>query len=76
MEVGNMNIDDYIQRLEESRARGNKVASLEDVLTLLRSIRKEKDEKIPPVHFHTKNEQLHDQPIWEPYTGLQKAVKL
>jgi hypothetical protein len=64
-----MDIETYIRQLEESKARGNKVASIDNVLSFLRSIRHQKVEDSLRIDFPLINEHSQVGTHWKPYTG-------
>jgi hypothetical protein len=56
MGSGEMDIETYIRQLEESKERGNKVTSIDNVLSLLRSIRHKEPENGRESDFHSQDE--------------------
>jgi hypothetical protein len=51
-----MDIEAYIRQLEESKERGNKVTNIDNVLSLLRSIRHKEPNNGHEREFHSKDE--------------------
>lgn len=64
-----MNIDQYIRQLEESKARGNKVTSIESALSFARSIRQQTSHKAHRNDFIDDSELIRASGQFKPYTG-------